>query len=153
MLQRILLASHGSVGGIAAEQEAINACNEGDELDHLYVIPSWWASMTGDDWLNNGVTRNRFRNYLTEELGRESQLVIKRIHQLCMQHKIKYKSLLQVGCSDVGLKEAADKKEYQKIIIGNRRPKHVEGIHDHMLTPRIRKQLGKRLHIVSHPHG
>ena len=27
------------------EQAAIAACIAGDELDHLYVIPSWWSGL------------------------------------------------------------------------------------------------------------
>ena len=94
MIRRFLLASHGSVGAIAAEQAAIAACIAGDELDHLYVIPSWWSGMTGDDWLNNGITRNRFRDYVEQQLWEESQQVSVRVQQQCVQAGIKYKLFL-----------------------------------------------------------
>ena len=152
MQQRILLASHGSSGGIAAERAALRAGEPGDELSHLYVIPSWWADMTGDDWLNNGVSRNQFRNYLTEQLWQESQDVMQRVKKLCMQSKIIYRSLLQVGQSDKSLEEAITQSDYDQIVVGSRRPKRVRGIKDIMLTPRIEKQYAKQLHIVSYPY-
>lgn len=152
MRQRILLASHGSRGGIAAEQSALRTCLPGDQLDHLYVIPSWWADMTGDDWLNNGVTRNHFRNYLSEQLWQESQQVIQRVRRLCTQKNIHYQSLLQIGRSDTRLEQTVKESDYDQIFIGSRRPKHRHGLRDTMLTVRIEKHYANCLHIVSYPH-
>ena len=151
MTARFLLASHGSVGGAAAEQAAIAACVPGDELDHLYVVPSWWSGMTGDDWLNNGISRNRFRDYIEQQLWEESQQVCARIKHQCMGNKIKYNFLLRVGCSDEVLNEVAKQHQYQTIFIGERRPKHCAGLRDTMLTPRLKKHLNSNLRIVSHP--
>ena len=153
MQRRILLASHGSNGGIAAEQAAIQACAPEDELDHLYVIPSWWRDMTGDDWLNNGVSRNRFRDYLSEQLWQESREVIQRVQKLCRQNKIIYRSLLQVGQSDKSLEQTINQSEYYRIFVGSRRPKCVDGLRDTMLTPWIEKQFANQLHVVAYPNG
>lgn len=153
MKRRILLASHGSNGGIAAEQAAIRACSPEDQLDHLYVIPSWWRDMTGDDWLNNGVARNRFRNYLSEQLWQESREVIQRVQKLCQQNKIIYHSIFQVGQSDQSLQQTIIQSEYYRIFIGSRRPGHVEGLCDTMLTPWIEKQFANQLQVVSYPNG
>lgn len=149
----ILLASHGSIGSIAAEQTAMHLCKPGDKLDHLYVIPSWWGDMTGDDWLNNGVSRNRFRNYLCEQLWRESQEVVQRVRGLCERSKVAYHSLLQIGRSDKNLEETIKLSNYHQIILGSRRPKHSQGLRDTMLTSRIDKLFADRLHIVSYPDG
>ena len=151
MQQHFLLASHGSPGSIVAELAAIQACRAGDRLDHLYVIPSWWKDMTGDDWLNNGVCRNRFRDYLSEQLWRESQQVIKRVHSLCEQNDIVYRSLLQIGKSDKSLEQTTKKFDYTKVFMGSRRPKNKQGLCDTMLTARIEKQFARQLHIVSYP--
>ena len=149
---KYLLASHGSVGAIEAERAALRCCKNGDQLDHLYVIPSWWGDMTGDDWLNNGVSRNRFRNYLSEQLWQESQQVIQRLRQLCNKKAIEYNSLFQVGRSDKALQQVAAQTDYVKIFIGDRRPKHTIGLYDYMLTASVRKQLATRLNIISYPH-
>ena len=151
MPQHFLLASHGSQGGVAAEQAALQVCRAGDRLDHLYVIPSWWKDMTGDDWLNNGVSRNRFRDYLSEQLWQESQQVIRRVQLLCEQSDIVYRSLLQIGQSDKSLEHAVKKSDYTQIFMGSRRPKNKQGLCDTMLTARIEKQFARLLHIVSYP--
>ena len=151
MQRHYLLASHGSRGGIAAEHAAIKACRAGDRLDHLYVIPSWWKHMTGDDWLNNGVSRNRFRNYLSEQLWQESQQVIQRVKLLCKKNDIVYRSLLQVGQSDKSLEQAAKEFDYFQVFMGSRRPKKKQGLCDIMLTARVEKQFAQQLQIVSYP--
>ena len=152
MSHKYLLASHGSTGGIAAEQAAIHICQLGDEIDHLYVIPDWWKGMTGDDWLNNGVSRNRFRNYLSEQLWQESQRVIKRIQEQCKRNSVRYNSLIQIGRSDQIFQQAAESKDYTKLIIGEHRPKYSDGLYDRMLTSAIRKQFATRLEVIPHPH-
>ena len=151
MIQRLLLASHGSTGSIAAELVAIHSCKAGDEIDHLYVIPSWWGDMTGDDWLNNGVSRNRFRDYLADTLWQESQAVITRVQRSCQNKSIKYRSLLLVGKSDQSLAKTAESGDYQKIVLGDKRPAHSQGLSDRMLTPEVRKRLDSKLCIVTHP--
>ena len=152
MQKRILLASHGSRGSVAAELSAVLACHPQDQLDHLYVIPSWWGDMTGDDWLNNGVSRNRFRNYLSEQLWRESQQVTQRVRHMCMRSNIVYRPLVQIGRSDQRLEVTARQTKYDRIFLGSRRPRHQHGLCDRMLTARIEKQFAEQLQIVSYPH-
>ena len=151
MSKHFLLASHGSSGSVAAEQAAITACRPGDSIDHLYVIPGWWADMTGDDWLNNGVTRNRFRHYLAEQLWRESQIIVARVQKLCTQNKIHYQSHIEIGNSAECLHATANNYPYDAIYLGSQRPKNITGVCDRMLTEDNKIQLADRLHIVSHP--
>ena len=146
-----LLASHGSVGSIAAENVAIASCNAGDTLDHLYVIPSWWADMTGDDWLNNGASRNTYRHYLEDELHTESKQVSKRIKAKCQQKNISYQLMLIVGDSSTTLTTLGQR--YEKIYLGSKRPKSVEGLKDCMLTKRVKHKLQGRLEIIPYPNG
>ena len=138
---------------MAAEQSAIDQCRAGDRIDHLLVIPSWWKDMTGDDWLNNGVSRNRFRDYLSDQLWQESQQVIERVQQGCIRNGIKYRSLVHLGRSDRMLEETLNQNEYDQIFMGSRRPKHQLGLRDTMLTTKIIKQFIKQLYIVAHPHA
>ena len=69
--EKILLASHGTQGSGAAVQAALTLGKKGTVIHHLVVVPTLWQGMTGDDWLNNGSTRDRYRRYLESELGRE----------------------------------------------------------------------------------
>ncbi len=146
-----LLASHGSCGGVAAENVAIESCRAGDQLDHLYVIPGWWADMTGDDWLNNGSTRNAYRNYLESELYHESERVIERIKNKCKQKNICYRLKLVVGDSAKTLMSLG--REYEKVYIGSRRPNGSKGINDRMLTKYALKKLQDQLEIIDYPNG
>ena len=152
MARHLLLASHGSSGSMVAEQAAVRACLPGDSIDHLYVIPSWWADMTGDDWLNNGVTRNRFRDYLAEQLWQESQANVARVQDLCAQNKIQYQSQIKIGDSAKCLYSVATNYPYDAIYLGDQRPKYVTGIRDRMLTSANKKLLADRLYIVSLPN-
>lgn len=153
MTNRILLASHGSRGAIAAEQAAIRSCKQEDQLHHLYVVPSWWADMTGDDWLNNGVSRNRFRNYLENELSRDSNETICRIKTECDVKQISYKLSLVVGDSEKTLHEMAANHDYQSIFIGEIRPGYLAGLNDRMLSRRNRRRFQHVLNIIPHPDG
>lgn len=150
-MTKILLASHGSEGGVAAEDAAIAACHVGDTLDHLYVIPSWWADMTGDDWLNNGVSRNEYRGYIETELHSESKQVSNRIKAQCQLKKVNYRLKLIVGDGEQLLTSMG--QNYEKIFIGSRRPKGFPGINDCMLTKQAHKILQNRLEIIAYPNG
>ena len=70
-LKNVLLASHGTDGAKAAERMAFDICEKGTKLHHLVVVDTLWQGMTGDDWLNNGGMRDKFRRYLENELGQE----------------------------------------------------------------------------------
>jgi nucleotide-binding universal stress UspA family protein len=43
------------------------------QLTILTIVDKDWTVMTGDDWLNNSGTRNRFMDYVDEQMGREIQ--------------------------------------------------------------------------------
>ena len=153
MTNKILLASHGSRGAIAAEQAAIRSCKHKDNIHHLYVIPSWWADMTGDDWLNNGVSRNRFRYYLANELNKESEETISRIKQACEKKQIMYSLCMVAGNSDKTLHDIASDCEYDRIFIGEKRPRHLSGLNDRMLTHKNRQTFQHVLKIIPYPDG
>ncbi|MEM8844719.1 MAG: hypothetical protein AAGB35_06705, partial [Pseudomonadota bacterium] len=112
-MHRYLLASHGSQGALAAEKAALAACKSEDEIHHLYVVPSWWMDMTGDDWLNNGVSRDRFKQHLENELRKESEATIKRIKQKCENNDVKYHLHFIVGDSEKSLREVINSAEYE----------------------------------------
>ena len=152
-MQRFLLASHGSLGALAAENVALAACKPKDEVHHLYVIPSWWADMTGDDWLNNGISRDRFKKHLEGELRKESDETIARIKHECEKSNVKYQLHFVVGDSEESLREFVNKGNYQNVFLGERRPRNVSGPNDRMLTRQNRSLLAKKITIIPHPHG
>ncbi|MDW3096109.1 MAG: hypothetical protein R8G33_10590 [Gammaproteobacteria bacterium] len=148
-----LLASHGSPGSIAAEDAAIALCDEGDELDHLVVIPLWWANMTGDDWLNNGVSRNRYCSYLESELNDECDKSVMRVYEKCQQKNIHYHSIVMLGETEKLLQKFGSDEKYKKVIVGSHRPKYMSGLKDIMLTHRVIRKLGQRIEVIAHPYA
>ena len=74
MFTNILLCTHGSDGAQKAERyvfEKLLPDSAEIHLTVLTIIDKDWSVMTGDDWLNTSGTRNRFFNYVDEQLGRE----------------------------------------------------------------------------------
>lgn len=74
MFTNILLCTHGSKGAQKAEKyvfENILPHTEAIAVTVLTIIDKDWSVMTGDDWLNTSGTRNRFMDYVDEQLGRE----------------------------------------------------------------------------------
>lgn len=74
MFTNILLCTHGSEGAKKAEKYVFDKLyreNEQLTLSVLTIIDKDWSVMTGDDWLNTSGTRNRFIDYVDEQLGRE----------------------------------------------------------------------------------
>ena len=96
----ILLASHGTEGAQAAELTAIKLCKKNGHIHHLIVVPTLWQGMTGDDWLNNGATRDRFRRYLEDELSQEVETHKQRVSQAAEAHELHYTSEVIVGEPD-----------------------------------------------------
>jgi nucleotide-binding universal stress UspA family protein len=131
---QILLASHGTEGAMAAEEMAIKVCHKGARIHHLIVVPSLWEGMTGDDWLNNGSTRNTFRRYLESELGREVDEHIQRVRGLAEEHELEYTNEMVVGEPDDCLLKAAQKEPFDLVIMGSPRPKGKTGLRSRMAT-------------------
>lgn len=148
-----LLASHGSPGAIEAERVALNQCCEGDYIDHLLVVPDWWADMTGDDWLNSGASRNRYRAYIEEQLKQEAEQVFLRLENECYMRGINYSSIFVVGNTPQVFKEFVCAEKYTKIFTGSRRPSSYTGVKDRMLTKKIIKRAGCKLVMVEHPNA
>ena len=150
--QNILLASHGTEGAMAAEQVALSLCEEkGAKLHHLLVVPTLWQGMTGDDWLNNGSTRDRFRRYLESEIGKEVDEHVERISSLAEEKSIEYTNELIFGEPDECLLNACKNQEFELVVMGSPRPKGVKGLRSRMSTKPLKKALSVPLLIVPYP--
>jgi nucleotide-binding universal stress UspA family protein len=149
---QVLLASHGSDGAMAAEQMAIRmCCAQGARLHHLIVVPTLWEGMTGDDWLNNGSTRDTFRRYLETELGKEVDEHIARVKGLAEQQGLYYTNEIVLGEPDECLLKAASKDEYELIVVGSARPKGIPGLRSRMMTQPVARSLQTPVLIVPYP--
>ena len=149
---RVLLASHGTEGARAAERMALQLCGMGSQIHHLLVVPDLWKGMTGDDWLNNGSTRDRFRNYLEAELEAEVRGHIDRLKDEAACHKVGYSAEVRVGKPETCLIEASRQADYDLVVMGSPRPKGQKGLRSRMKTEPLTKALTIPLLIAPYPH-
>ena len=152
MVNNVLLASHGTDGAKAAEKMAFEVCEKGAKLHHLVVVPTLWKGMTGDDWLNNGSTRDTFRRYLEDQLSKEVDENCQRISELAKQHEVTYSNEVVVGEPEECLLEACKKQQFDLVVMGSPRPKGKSGLRSRMSTePFMRAELDTKLLVVPYP--
>ncbi|MFV2060571.1 MAG: universal stress protein [Gammaproteobacteria bacterium] len=152
-LNNVLLASHGTNGAKAAEQYAIQMCQEGATIKHLIVVPSLWEGMTGDDWLNNGSTRDTYCRYLESELGKEVDEHCERINKSASEHNIHYSHEIVVGEPEECLINLTKEIDFDLIVMGSKRPKGVTGLRSRMKAEKITKSIKVPLVIVPYPEA
>ena len=151
-LKNVLLASHGTEGAQAAEKMAFEMCEKGAKLHHLIVVDTLWQGMTGDDWLNNGGVRDKFRRYLENELGQEIDAHCDKVNVEAKAHELEYSKEIRVGEPDECLIEASRDGDYDMIIMGSPRPKGVSGLRSKMQTKKLTKSLSIPLLMVPFPN-
>ena len=149
--KNILLASHGTNGAQAAEQMAISLCNKGGSIHHLVVVPTLWEGMTGDDWLNNGSTRDTFRRYLESELEQEVAEHCDRISKHAKDNDIEYSKEVVVGEPDECLLDVSKKQKYDLVVMGAPRPKGVSGLRSRMSTDSVKRSISTPILIAPYP--
>ncbi len=150
-VNHVLLASHGTEGALAAEQMALLMCNKGAKLHHLIVVPTFWQGMTGDDWLNNGSTRDTFRRYLESELGKEVDEHTGRVSKHAEENELEYISEIVLGEPDKCLIKSCKKETYDLVIMGSPRPKGMTGLRSRMKPEFLVRSLDIPLLIVPYP--
>jgi nucleotide-binding universal stress UspA family protein len=150
----ILLASHGTEGAQAAAHEAVRlaSANELARVHQLVVVPDLWKGMTGDDWLNNGITRDRFTSYLEDTLEQEVKEHVEVTQALMLANKVPYSVEVQVGKPEEVLIATADKGEYDVIVMGSPRRKGDKGLRSRMKLDILLQALSVPLIIVPYPH-
>ena len=130
---------------------ALSLCEKGAKLHHLLVVPTLWQGKTGDDWLNNGSTRDRFRRYLESELGREVDEHCARISTQAKEQDVSYCSELVVGESEQCLLDTCSKHNFELVVMGSPRPRGVTGLRSRMSTEPLTRALSIPLLIVPYP--
>lgn len=148
----VLLASHGTEGAMVAEQIAIEKCCEQEtDLHHLVVVPTFWKDMTGDDWLNNGSTRNTFRRYLESTLEKEIDEHIERVQTLAKEKGVQCTNEVVIGEPDECLLKSVKEKDYELVAVGSPRPKGKSGLRSRMMTKPVSRSLKTPILMVPYP--
>jgi nucleotide-binding universal stress UspA family protein len=152
-LKQVLLASHGTPGGRAAERAAFALCGLKTTLHHLIVVPDFWKGMQGDDWLNNASTRDTFGRYVESQLEQEVRRYIKRMMREAAKRKIRYRFEVAIGKPTECLVARAQKGRFDLIVLGSKRPKGKTGLRSHMLDGKLFRSLRVPVMIVPNRHG
>jgi nucleotide-binding universal stress UspA family protein len=147
----ILLASHGSEGAQAAERMALQLCGKGGKVHQLLVVPDLWKGMTGDDWLNNGSTRDRFRRYLENQLESEAREHLERVRSQADARGIGYSVEVTVGKPSACLIDASSSADFDLVIVGSPRPRGRRGLRSRMAIEPLLRALPMPLLIVPYP--
>lgn len=150
-LNKILLASHGTEGAQAAASEAIALCQAGTTLHHLIVVPEFWKHMMGDDWLNNGISRDRYARYLESELGQEVDQHIKQVREQAEAANIQYQHEIQLGEPYKCLLSVCSNQTFDLVVIGSTRPKGTSGVNSKMSLDKLSGKLNTPLLIIPFP--
>jgi nucleotide-binding universal stress UspA family protein len=151
-VNKVLLASHGTPGALAAEQAAIDLCRENNApLHHLLVVPDFWKGMMGDDWLNNAVTQIRFGDYVENQLTQDAANEIERIEEICKQADIPYSNTVRLGKPASCLIDAVAKQNCDFVVIGSPRPKGLPGYRSRMDLELLARSLTVPLLTIPHP--
>ncbi len=151
-IAKIILASHGTKGAIAAENHALDMANDyGASLHQLLVVPDFWKGMMGDDWLNNAVTQIRFGKYVENQLAAETAEEITRVEDMAKSRGIAYSHHITLGKPEECLIDACSSNSYDIAIIGSPRPKNVSGYRSRMKLDPLTRALNIRLLIIPYP--
>lgn len=149
--ERILLASHGTPGGRAAERAALEVAAPAATIFHLVVVPDFWKGMMGDDWLNNASTRAAYGRHVESELAREIEE-----HRLSLQRDVqasgrRYETKVVLGKPDQALLDYAAVIRPDLVVIGSPRPKGAPGLRSRMRVEKLAGALAAPLLVVPHP--
>lgn len=150
-INNLLLSSHGTAGAMAAERMALELCNTNSRLFHLLVVPDFWQHMMGDDWLNNGITRDRYARYLERELGYELDQNIQRIRNQAEEIGADYTCEIRIGDPGSVLNDCCNQNNFDLIVVGSPRPKGIPGLKSRMTTDKTLKSITIPLLIAPYP--
>ena len=153
--KHVLLASHGTVGSEAAVTFALQLCQrDGAALHHLVVVPEFWKGMMGDDWLNNGVSRDRFARYLESELDSEISQHLENVIAQAEQASVKYSHEIHVGEPTEKLIDVATQQStgrFDLVVMGSSRPKKVTGLKSKIDLNKLSRELIIPFCVVPYP--
>ncbi len=150
----VLLASHDTTGGQAAERAALDALEVGGSLHHLVIVPEFWQSITGDGWRINASTEHQFCDYLEGQIEREILEHLGRVNARARARGIRYSAGSKHGRLEDCLIAASREGAYDLVVIGAPRPKGQPGFRSRIDLDKLTRGLRVPLVVIPHPgHG
>ena len=151
--KRILLASHGTIGAMEAEKEAIALGTENTNIFHLIVIPEFWRGMVGKDWIESPTDRRNHDTYVESQLEKEISQHIERLKNAAHKKKIKYDYKVVVGKPAEIMIETANSGKFEIAVIGSPRPRGKKGLRSRMELDEIAREINIPILIVPFPES
>jgi len=125
----LLLCHHGTAGAKRAEALAYELAVAGTTtLVHCLVVPTLWAGMQGDDWLNNASTRDAFGDYLENMLENDAKRELAAVAAGCAERGIAYRAVMRYGEPAETVLAVATEVGADLIVIGPARAKGESGL-------------------------
>ncbi len=149
--ERILLASHGTVGARAAERAVLELAAPAATIFHLVVVPDFWRGMMGDDWLNNASTRAAYGRHVESQLAREIEEHRRSLEQGIRASGRHYEIKVVIGKPDEALLDHAAAVRPDLVVIGAPRPRGVPGLRSRMRVEKLVGALGAPLVVIPQP--
>lgn len=150
-MQRILLASHGSIGARAAEQAVLTRLNPGDELYHLLVVPDAWDAMPGENGQDHSTAYPIIGGAIEAQMEAEAGDTFARMGEAARQLGVVYETRLIYGKPVYTLLETVAEISPDYVIAGSARPKHIDGLHSKMITESLMRSMVIPLLIIPYP--
>ena len=147
----IVLASHGTPGGQAAERAALALCARGASLAQLVVVPDFWKGMMGDDWLNNASTRETYGKHVEQQIEAEIAVQVERVRAQALALGLRYQCRTVLGKPAECLLAYSRELAPELVVIGSPRPKGTTGLRSRMHLDTLVRALAAPLLIVPHP--
>jgi len=151
--KRILLASHGTIGALEAEKEALLLCAENASIFHLIVVPDFWKGMVGKDWLHNPAGNRDYDTYVESQLEKEIGLQIERLKHAAKRKRIKYSYEIAVGKPAEIMINTVNSGKFDIAVIGSPRPRGKKGLRSRMDLDEIARELTIPILIVPFPES
>ena len=150
-MQRILLASHGSVGACAAEQVVFTRLKPGDELYHLLVVPDAWDGIPGGAGPNHYAPYEIIGGSVEAQMEEEARQTFARVGEAVRQLGVVFETHLVYGKPVYSLLETVAAISPDYVIAGSARPKHIEGLPSKMITESLMRSMVIPLLIIPYP--
>jgi len=118
---------------------------------HCLAVPTLWAGMQGDDWLNNASTRDAFGDYVENLLENDARRELAEIEARCAERGLAHCAVLRYGEPvDVALAVATETAA-ELVVIGPPRRKGEEGLRSRMDLEKLVRGLKCPLLIAPRP--
>lgn len=149
---KLLLCHHGTAGAKRAEDLANELAVPGaTSLVHCLVVPTLWAGMQGDDWLNDASTRDAFGDHVENMLENDAKREFAAVEVRCKEHGIAYQAVLRYGEPAETVVAVATEVGADLVVIGPPRIKGEAGLRSRMDLDTLARGLKCPLLIAPRP--